>query len=476
MIAKTDIIEKYFPDIGPEPAIREVKCNASPEELFGLFEASRNSALLNSSFKSDSGRFSFIGIDPFLIIKSENHKITILAGGNITSIPMDPFDLLRIILRKYRLNNPGNLPFTAGGIGYLSYDLKNLIEKLPRKAEDDINLPELYFAFYETLLIFDNNRPGTLYISTLNTGQNPINAKKRTQDLIDMIKGHTSTGLNSPALPGHNPILESNMSRTEYINSVKKIIEHLKAGDIYQACLAQRFKTKWPFAPYALYRKLNEMSPSPFSAYLNFDEAKILSSSPELLIRHRDDILETRPMKGTRPRGNNKEEDIELMDQLMKSEKEKAELSMIVDLERNDLGKVSVPGTIELSEHRRIETYSTVFQTISVVKSKVDKKKDAIDILKSLFPGGSISGCPKIRAMEIIDDLEPNSRSVYTGSIGYMSFHNTMDLNVAIRTMILKNDNVYFHVGSGIVIDSDPEKEYTETLDKAKAMIKSLGA
>jgi len=258
------------------------------------------------------------------------------------------------------------------------------------------------------------------------------------------------------------------------MSAVEKVLEHIKAGDIYQACLSQRFKTKWEGSGYELYRRLNEINPSPFSAYLNAGDHTVISSSPELFLRRCGEVIETRPMKGTRPRGNTPEEDAAIKEDLKKSQKDISELLMIVDLERNDLGKIAVPGSVKVVEDRRIEPYPTVFQTIAVVQGELRKGTDNLDILKAVFPGGSITGCPKIRAMEIIDELEPTSRGIYTGAIGYISFHNTMDLNIAIRTMLLKNHDLYFGAGGGIVSDSNPEAEYEETLVKAQALINSL--
>jgi para-aminobenzoate synthetase component 1 len=340
---------------------------------------------------------------------------------------------------------------------------------LPQNAEDDLSLPDIYFTFYKTLLVYDRQDPAHLYACVIDGTRDDVSRKIRKVAALehDPHENRTQRTIASKLI--------SNISRQNYINSVNKVLDYIRAGDIYQACLSQRFKTEWPERPYELYLRLNEINPAPFSAFLNYNDFSIISSSPELLLDVRNGIIETRPMKGTRPRGMNADEDKILMEHLRTSTKDASELSMIVDLERNDLGKVSVPGSVRVSEHRRIETYPTVFQTISVVKSEKEKNAGLADVMKAVFPGGSISGCPKIRAMEIIDELEPNVRSVYTGSIGYMSFHDTMEFNVAIRTMILKDKDVYFYAGGGIVADSDPEAEYEETLHKAKAMIEALG-
>ena len=468
-------MKKYLPKISRAPVIEKVRIDHPPEELFACFADLPDASLLNSSLGTDAGRYSFIGIEPFLVLSGKNNNLRLRFNGHDLTVKGDAFECLDSIIKTYRTDNPSSLPFTAGGIGYFSYDLKDILEKLPQKAKDDLDLPDIYFAFYRALLIHDRLEPDRLYISIIDIDDT---GHKKTDRLMKEIKKVVKTSPEkSPTLSRagpYKPDFESNFSKPNYIRSVRKVIDYIRAGDIYQVCLSQRFKTEWPLAPYELYLKLNRINPSPFSAYLNFERSRIISSSPELFLRLADNIVETRPMKGTRPRGGNAEEDLALKDNLNKSLKDEAELSMIVDLERNDLGKIAVPGSIEVAEHRRIETYPTVFQTISIIKGKVNNGIDPVDMVKAAFPGGSISGCPKIRAMEIIDELEPTRRGVYTGSIGYISFHGTLDLNIAIRTMIMKGRDVYFQAGGGIVADSDPEAEYEETLDKARAMMDSF--
>jgi len=464
---------RYLPEIKNSPVIEKIKAPCPAEELFLHFSEIQDASLLNSSMSTDAGRYSFIGIEPFLSIKNRHDHLELKFNGHNLTVKDNPLECLDSIIKTYKTDNTTSLPFISGGIGYLSYDLKDILEDLPRDAIDDLGLPDLYFVFYQALIIYDNLDPEHLYISALALRSDEY---KKPAELIKEIKNiiGSSVGHLSSVSKGNSYDLESNFSKPEYINAVKKVIDYIKAGDIYQACLSQRFKTTWDLPAYALYQKLNKINPAPFSAYLNFDEAKIISSSPELFLRVQDSEIETRPMKGTRPRGKTEEEDSTFKLDLENSRKDNSELSMIVDLERNDLGKISVPGSVNVSEHRRIEKYPTVFQTISVIKSKLDKDTSLVDIIKATFPGGSISGCPKIRAMEIIDELEPTRRGIYTGSIGYISFHNTMNLNVAIRTMILKDKDVYFQAGGGIVAASDPEAEYQETLTKAQALITSL--
>ncbi|MFH1664609.1 MAG: aminodeoxychorismate synthase component I [Candidatus Omnitrophota bacterium] len=468
-------MEKYLPKIKRTPVIGRIASDSSPEKVYALFADRADTALLNSSFATDAGRYSFIGIDPFLILKGSDGKLSLGFDNHKLDLAGNPFNLLASILDTFKTESPVPLPFTSGGIGYLSYDLKNSLEKLPAGAADELGLPDIYFVFYRTILIFDRQEPGVITASILE--MDPDGRKKPS----DILK-ETAAAITKSIVPANEPLsagrkaarVASNFSKKDYVKAVEKVLDYIRSGDIYQACLSQRFKTTWDRSPYELYLELNKINPAPFSAYLNYDGFQIISSSPELFLRSDGRVVETRPMKGTRPRGRNAEEDLALKDSLEKSEKDGAELSMIVDLQRNDLGRIARPGTVKVAEHKRIEPYPTVFQTISVVKAEIDDGISPVDIIKATFPGGSITGCPKIRAMEIIAELEPVKRSVYTGSIGYISFHNTMNLSIAIRTMIMKGKDVYFHAGGGIVADSDPLSEYEETLAKAQAMITSL--
>jgi len=265
-----------------------------------------------------------------------------------------------------------------------------------------------------------------------------------------------------------------NMTKEAYIQSIKKIKEYIKAGDIYQVNMTQRFETELRTKPLALYSNLRKINSAPFGAYLDYGDYQILSSSPERFMKLEKGQLSTRPIKGTRPRGETLAEDLRLKEALVKSEKDQAELLMIVDLERNDFSKVAKTGTVKVPEIFVIEEYPTVFHLVSKVVCELDDGFDAIDCLINAFPGGSITGAPKIRAMEIIDELEPTQRNIYTGAIGYIDFNGDMDLNIVIRTMLIKNNNVYFQVGGGIVWDSDAEDEFQESLDKGKALVEAL--
>ncbi|MFH1395091.1 MAG: anthranilate synthase component I family protein [Candidatus Omnitrophota bacterium] len=434
-------MKNYLPKINRVPIIEKIKFSYPIEHLYKQFSQSLNTAFLHSSLKSDSGRYSFIGIAPFIILTAKNSISNLKIKNHKITLKRPVFDCLKSILDSYQISCPENIPLAGGGIGYFSYDLKNSIENFQKKAKNDLNLPEMYFVFYQALIIQDNLAPEELYISVLDPQSHNLSSATH---LMKTIK-NTISSYRPNSLPdqqivkaGSKFILKSNFSKKNYIRILEKAINYIYAGDIYQVCLSQRFQTKSPLTPFRLYQKLNKINPAPFSAFLNFAPCKIISSSPELFLKVNKDTLETRPMKGTRPRGKNKNEDKFYKTDLQMNDKETAELSMIVDLLRNDIGKISVPGSVEVTEHRRIETYPTVFQTISIIRGKIAQEISLIDAIKAAFPGGSISGCPKIRAMEIIEELEPIARGIYTGAIGYISFHNTMTLNMAIRTMIMK--------------------------------------
>lgn len=465
-------MKHYLPPIKKEPVIEEVTSSLSAESIFSNFAYDENSAFLNSSLQTDAARYSFIGVSPFFTIRTRANNISMNIKGNDYDFEGNPFEVLRSSLNAYKLENPSPFPFAGGGIGYFSYDLKNLLEELPQNALDDVALPEVYFVFYRALIIFDKLKPGKIYISALDF----LNGKSAHETINEIKRIIRNTKPAEPNIKKKNEkvFLESNFTKEKYTQAVEKVLEHIKAGDIYQACLTQRFRTKWPHDAYELYLKLNRINPSPFSSFLNTGDSTIISSSPELFLRRQGNTVETRPMKGTRPRGKTPEEDSLKIKELENSQKDTSELLMIVDLERNDLGRIALPGSVKVLEQRRIESYPTVYQTIAIVQGELSPETDNIDIIKAAFPGGSITGCPKIRAMEIIDSLEPTSRGVYTGAIGYISFHNTMDLNIAIRTMVKKDTDLYFGVGGGIVSDSDPISEYEETLVKARALIESL--
>ena len=466
------------------PLISEVSTPLNAAEAFELFHQRPFSFFLDSGMDPENlGRYSFIGSDPFLVLKSRGNEIAFLDPKEGESKRGNPFEALDELLKEYTIEPcPSPTPFVGGVAGYFSYDLCHFIERLPSTAVDDLQLPECYLAFYDLVLTFDHLEGKTYIASSGFPEQEEEKRLKRAAERLQEVKERL---LTRPSPPTKEPIpsrnnralgitLRSNFSRQEYLKAVEAAREHIAAGDIFQVNLSQRFEAGLPIPPYELYRHLRHINPAPFAAYLNLDEVTVLSASPERFLKLRGDLVETRPMKGTRPRGNSASEDEALARELQNSIKDKAENVMIVDLERNDLGKVCRFGTVQVKELWTLEKYATVFQLTSTVEGRLRQGENRIDLLKACFPGGSITGAPKVRAMEIIDELEPTKRSIYTGSIGYLSFSGEMDLNIVIRTILVKNEKAYLQVGGGIVYDSAPEAEYQETLDKAKALFQAL--
>lgn len=429
-------------------------------------------------YKNNLGRYSLAGWGPFLILKSRGSSVQLIQKNRVMNKRGNPFFVLRDILNKHRLapTSEDLPPFLGGGVGYLSYDLCHFWENLPSMARDDLCLPELYIAFYDRVLIIDHLEKRT-FVSVILPSPNKNNSiiKEKIEEVKRLGQKNVVTKKDKRrVLKPEGVLLESNLTKQQYLQVVRKAKNYIREGDIFQVNLSQRFHTKLLISPHHLYQSLREINPAPFAAFLNFNGIKILSSSPERFLRVRGKEIQTKPIKGTRPRGRNKQEDEKLGKELLASEKDRAELVMIIDLERNDLGRVCQYGSVKVEELVKLEAYPTVFHTISTIRGILAPDKDRIDLLRATFPGGSITGAPKIRAMEIIDELEPNKRSVYTGSLGYFGFNGTMDLNIVIRTFLAKNNDLYFQVGGGIVADSDPEEEFQETLDKAKALISSL--
>lgn len=450
--------------------LKSYKLNISAFDIFEILNKEKNCFFLDSSLNSDYlGRYSFLGIDPFLILKTKEEN---------------PFEKIRETLEGY---NTGfincDIPFLGGAVGYLAYDLGFVLEKKVKKRyKSDPGIPDCFFAFYNTAVIIDHYRR-LLYILSLGFPEKKSSSAEKLASanfnkiygLLSKIASRRRAEKANPA--GMRPVrLKSNFTQSEYIRAIQKAKEYIRQGDIYQVNLSQQFTLESRLAAVDIYKRLRQVSPSFFSAYLDTGEFQIISSSPERFLKLDGDTVTTRPMKGTRPRSGNKAEDSRFKKSLVMSQKDKAELLMIVDLERNDLGKVCGYNSVEVPVLRELEEYSTVFQTTATVLGRLLKNKDRLDLLRACFPGGSITGCPKIRAMEIIEELEPNRRSIYTGCLGFLSFSGGMDFNILIRSILKKGNELSFGAGGGIVADSDPQKEYQETLVKAKGIFKAINA
>lgn len=446
--------------------IKELNVDLKPFEIFLKFKSKDYLVFLDSckNYKK-LGKYSIITFDPFLKIKSKDGNIFV----NSMKKDINVFELLNKEYNKYKKSYKTDLPFIGGIVGHFSYDLCHEIEDLPKSAIDDVKIEDLNLGFYHGAIVFDHKKR-KVFITDANIDDN---GNKRIEKIRKIIKKENNNEFKVKE-SSKNPDLKANMTKTKYLESIKKIKDYIKNGDIYQVNMTQRFETDLTQKPINLYAKLRNINPAPFSAYMDFNDYQVLSSSPERFIKLKENILETRPIKGTRPRGKNKKEDNLLKKELKNSEKDRSELLMIVDLERNDFSKVARTSTVDVKELFTIEKYPTVFHLVSTIQCELDNNYNFVDVLKACFPGGSITGAPKIRAMEVIDELEPTTRNLYTGSIGYIDFNGDMDLNIVIRTMLIKNKKVYFQVGGGIVWDSDPKAEYQESLDKAKALIEAL--
>jgi len=423
------------------------------------------SALLLSGGDHDSARYSLAAWDPFCLISAKGRAVRLQTSLGYENILDDPLAVLDGLFRFFQPDFPLEAPpFMGGAAGYLAYELKNLIERLPQTAQDDLNLPDLFFFFPGKILIHDRREKTLRSIGLACEGQvgqtvPPPSAPDR------------SVGCGEPLITGE---LESNFTHEDYLDAVGKTRNYIKAGDIYQGCLTQRFSTSFKGDPLTLLEGLFTRNPAPFYAFINAGDHQIISSSMERFLFRHGSYVETRPIKGTRPRGQDPEEDQRLKEELEASVKDNAELSMIVDLLRNDLGRVCRPRTVSVTEHRRIEAYQNVWHSVSIVSGELSPAVTHGDLIRAAFPGGSITGCPKIRAMEILDELEPNVRHVYTGSIGYLGWHENLDLSIAIRTAIRSKDKLYFGVGGGVVFDSEEEDEYQETLHKGRTFFEVI--
>ncbi|MGO9645430.1 MAG: aminodeoxychorismate synthase component I [Candidatus Bathyarchaeia archaeon] len=457
--------------INPQSAVSPIIKQAPYSSPFSVLESLKDQPycfLLESSLEDpERGRFSFIGSNPFLTIKSLNNRVEV-SGDESHITDLDPFEVVKNYLNKFSFQFECDLPFIGGAVGYFGYDLRRFVEKFPNRKSNDLNTPDLVLNFYDSVIIFDHKQKQCM-ISMLPGLRMKSNGPDFEQTLANI---HNNGNQSDPEQ--EDAQLRSLFSKASYVAAVRKIKDYISAGDIFQVNLSQRFETVLKIEPLQLYARLRRINPAPFSAYLDLGEFQIVSSSPERFLKIREGTVETRPIKGTRRRGRDSKEDVCLANALVASEKDQAENLMIVDLLRNDLGKVCEFGSVEVRALCELETYPSLFHLVSTVTGKIKSGVQCIDVLKACFPGGSVTGAPKIRAMEIIDELEPKSRGVYTGSIGYIGFNGNMDTNIVIRTIIVKDGKAYFHVGGGIVADSDPESEYAETLDKARALIQAL--
>lgn len=459
------------------PLIKEIPYQQAID-VFAKF-ANDHWAIYLDSAKIDTaiGRYSMIGIEPFLTITSKSGLIY----KNDEVIQGDPFALLAEQFYRYCFTDKKiQLPFLGGALGYFSYDLCHHLERLPKLADDDMVFDDIAFGFYDLIMLFDEVARKAWIISS---GYPETDAEKRSERATSrydylvarLAKPHAAADEKSHGYCQPADII-SNFSKHNYQQTVQRVIDYIYAGDIFQANLSQRFSCTMPenLTPFQLYRRLRKINPAPFAAYLNLPNTIIASASPERFLKLTDGCVESCPIKGTRPRDKDPKKDQALIQELLNSEKDIAENTMIVDLVRNDISRICEDHSVLVPRLCDVESYATVHHLVSTVTGKLLANKTAVDLLKVTFPGGSITGAPKIRAMEIIAELEPNLRGPYCGSIGYIGFDGNMDMSIVIRTYAIKNNKVTFQAGGGIVADSNPEMEYEETLSKAYALHQAL--
>lgn len=461
---------------------------------YKIAEKSKYAFLLESVEGEEKiARFSFLAKNPELVVQCKDDKIKITEFGKknptqkTLGLADTPLSVIREIMAKYKFVQVDDLPrFCGGMVGYLSYDVVRHFERLPKKTKDDLKLPEAYLMLAKDLIIFDHLRHKIKIISCVSVDPKSsaamkIRRYKEALKTIDSLIFELNQPLKRPknknGRTGAKYVelkAKSNFTEDQFVKIVTEAKKQIKAGEIIQVVLSQRFEVNLKTEPFHIYRALRALNPSPYMYCLKFDDIQIIGSSPELLVRCEDGIVETRPIAGTRPRGKTEQEDEALAKDLLADEKEKAEHIMLVDLGRNDLGRVCQQGTVQLSEFMTVEKYSHVMHIVSNVKGLLKKDMDDFDVLRAAFPAGTVSGAPKIRAMEIIEDLESVKRGPYAGCIGYFSFSGNLDTCITIRTIVTHKNKAYVQAGAGIVADSNPKKEYQETLNKAKAQLMAI--
>lgn len=471
------------------PVWREILADLeTPVSAFMKVGQGKFSYLLESVEKGEQlGRYSFLGSDPVLIFKSKGEKIEIIRQGKseILRVKKDPLNTLRKIMAGYKAIDSARLPlFSGGAVGYVGYDIVRFWEEIPDNNRDDLDLPDSLFMLSHTLIIFDhiNHTIKVVSYALLDGKESPQiaygKAKREIDGVIRKLRQPCPSSLHRERKEKKKEIadekIESNFTSDIFQSRVKKAKKYIRAGDVFQVVLSQRLKRKVNASAFDIYRTLRSLNPSPYMYYLKCGDFEIVGSSPETLVRMEKEEITYRPIAGTRKRGKDEVEDELLAKELSVDSKERAEHIMLVDLGRNDMGRVCKYGTVKVTELFSVEKYSHVMHLVSSVQGKLRKGMNQYDLLKACFPAGTVSGAPKVRAMEIIEELEPCRRGPYAGALGYFGFTGNMDTCIIIRTIIIKDNIAYIQAGAGIVADSEPESEYEETLNKARALIKAI--
>ncbi len=458
----------------PAPLHREIPWR-DPLELFAVVAGDRHAALLHSAADDGRGRHSLIALEPFGVITGRDGA-TEVDGRRV---PGSPFDALRAALARHATPRvPGLPPLQGGAVGVLGYELGRHLERVPLAPAAPDDAPEAGLLLCDVVVCLDNRARRAWIVSSGLPEADPAARAVRAAARLDHVEARLAAArpLPPPPTPAAAPVIASGFTRASYEGAVRRVIDYILAGDVFQVNLSQRFTTALPagLSPYDLFRRLQRANPAPFGAYLALGDTVVASSSPERFLRLGDGRVETRPIKGTRPRGTTPDADAALAAELEASEKDRAENVMIVDLMRNDLSRVCRDGTVDVPQLCAVERFATVMHLVSSVTGRMRDGLGAVDLLEACFPGGSITGAPKIRAMEIIAELEPVRRGPYCGAIGHAGWDGSLDTGIAIRTLVVRGGTVTFGAGGGVVADSDPAAEYEETLAKARAMVAAL--
>lgn len=434
-------------------------------QIFAQIHDQEDAVFLDSSLNDRLGRFSIIGLSPYLkLVKGKQFTI----NGEVCEESFE--DHVKAYLRSHREVNDTELPLVSGAIGYFSYDHGRKKERVTSRHPKGLDIPDSILVFYDDLIIEDHHKH-RLHLIANDHGQDAALGMEQMEQLIRQAENDSYVSIKTS--PGQTSV-EANFTKEDYMAAVQRMIQYIIEGDIYIANMTQQLQITSPMHPFEMFWRLRADNPSPFGGYLNYGGLQIISASPERFLQMRKGHIQTRPIKGTRKRGSTPEEDAALKQELENSGKDKSELLMIVDLERNDLNRVCIPGSVKVTELFSVETYATVFHLISNIVGTLRPELTVMDLLEAAFPGGSITGAPKLRAMELIDELEHSRRNLYTGSIGYLSLDGCCDLNIVIRTAIHQDGIYHLGVGGGITYESDLEFEYEETLQKARALLKAL--
>ncbi|KON87621.1 anthranilate synthase subunit I [Sporosarcina globispora] len=430
----------------------------------------RKKFLFESSLKHEkSGRYSFIGAGPVMELKGEGSKTAVSAGEKIEVFAEKPLDVLRRLMPEEKPHLFEHFPFCGGAVGYAGYDVIRQYEEIGMVPHDELNVPDVHLMFFEEVAVFDHLEQKVYLVAM------PLLAETTESQLREKLqkrKGEIQNGtVMAESREAYLAAFKGSISKEDFIEKVNRAKSYIEEGDIFQVVLSQRLKAEMTGDPFAFYRKLRVQNPSPYMYYLDFEEYAVAGASPESLIKATGNKVITNPIAGTRPRGKTEEEDIQLEKSLKEDEKELAEHRMLLDLGRNDLGRVCEFGSVSIEKNMVIERYKHVMHLVSEVGGRLKNRYSAIDALIACLPAGTVSGAPKIRAMEIINELETVKRGIYSGAVGYFSGNGNMDFALAIRTMVIKNGFAYIQAGAGIVHDSIPEREYEETLHKLKAFL-----